>query len=94
MKIGSNKLDVSPVAATREADAPATASNASRAAAGKDAVALSAHAAGLASISLKGGVHGASEARMKELADALKSGAYRVDHDALASRMIDVDGHS
>jgi anti-sigma28 factor (negative regulator of flagellin synthesis) len=94
MKIGSNTHDVSPVAATREADAPAKSSAASRAPASKDAVALSAHAAGLATVSLKGDASGASPARMKELADALKSGTYSVDHDALANRMIDMDGHS
>ena len=93
MKIGNNTLDVSPVAATREADAPAKSGAASKSA-GKDAVALSARASGLASVSLKGEARGVSEARMKELADALKSGSYKVDHDALAGRMIAADGQS
>lgn len=92
MKISSNNLDVSPVAATRDVDASVKTSGAPEARVSKDAVALSANAAGLSSVSLKGESRGASEARMKELTDAVSSGSYKIDHQALAERILDADG--
>lgn len=88
MKISGNNLDVAPVAKAREVEGAKNSAALEKAPAKQDDVALSSDASGLSNVSLGSAPRGASSARMKELADALASGEYKVDAQKLAGKII------
>ncbi len=87
MKINGNGLEVAPVSKTREVEGPQK-SAALEKTVSKDDVALSSDASGLSNVSLGEAPRGAGNARMKQLADALASGTYKVDRQKLAAKII------